>query len=121
VEVNLIEFTNDWVAAEYEMGGLIHRCWIPRSLVNTARKGAARIPEAVIHAGLEYSDVDLVEALGPELPAISTKHLQDRLRRAGLWTREDYTKGSKIITGIVQKLRGADVATVVDAAVTGGK
>lgn len=121
MDVNLIEFTDEWVAAQYEENGLLHRRWVPRSLVSTATKGPARIPRAVILAGLEFSDVDLVEALGPELPAIDTAVLQDRLRRDGLWTKDDYAKGSRIIAGIVQRMRGADVATVINAAITGGK
>lgn len=122
MDVTLIEFTDDWVVAEYtDSDGLIQRRWIPRTLVHTVSKGPARVPRAVMLAGLEYSDVDLVEALGPELPAIDTKVLQDRMRRAGLWTRDDYAKGSRIIAGITQRLRGTDVATVTNAALTGGK
>ena len=94
MDITLIEFTDEWVVAEYEEDGLVQRRWIPRTLVHTATKGPARVPRAVVNAGLDYSDVDLVEALGPELPAIDTAVLQDRMRREGLWTKGDYAKGS---------------------------
>ena len=116
--VSIVEFQREWVIVEYEKNGFIQRKYIPRAFVHTATKGEARISDVVVRAGLEYADVDLPAVLGAELPAIQTDVLQDQLRRSGVWTREDYKKKSRVVVGVVQRLRGADVATITSAVMT---
>lgn len=117
--VNCIEFYRDWVVVEYEDSGLIQRRILPRLVVETNSKGATRVPDEVVSQGLEYSNVDLPGAMGLTLPALSIVALQDKLRRHGLWRKQDYKTKSSVIAGVLASTRGLDLATVTNAAFKG--
>lgn len=110
---SVVEFTDD--------DGYIQRRVIPQGLFAISRKGPVAIPDEVVMLGLEYSNVDLVSTLGEELPHVRVRDLEDRLRRAGLWTRQDYVDKPGVVSGVWQGVRGADTTTILNAAMRGVK
>jgi len=116
MDVNCVDFYDNWVTVEYEDCGLIQRRLLPRLLVDTNRKGVTRVPDEVVRQGLEYSDVDLPAALGETLPAVAVLALQDQLRRLGMWRKQDYKTKSSVVAGVLARMRGLDLATVTNAA-----
>jgi hypothetical protein len=116
--VNVVEIGSLWAIVQYEEAGFIQRKSIPRSLLSMSSKGEARLPKQVVNASPDYSDVDLIAGLGKELPPIRVDVLQDALRRVGVWTRQDYRTKPQVVAGVIARLRGLDVATVSNAALT---
>ncbi len=128
-EATVVEVRPKWVLVEYEKPmpdgtpGKIYlqRKLVPWELFPVAVKGPTRIRADVVARGIEYSNVDLVAVLGEELPAIKVRDLEDALRRDGLWVRDDYRRQTQIVAGTLQRLRGLDVGSIVNAALSGPK
>jgi hypothetical protein len=117
-EIKIIAITAEWVTVEYEEDGYLERKLVPWRAFPVSVKGAARISAEVLAMGMDYSNVYLEDRLGDELPPIRVRDLQDALRRAGLWQREDYRDNPRIVAGIVQRLRGTDAARIINAALS---
>ena len=119
VEVHVIEILPGHSLVEYEDdAGYVQRRLIPQGLCRIVARGPATLSAEILSLGMEYSNVDLVQVLGEELPSIRVRDLEDHLRRAGLWTQQDYQEKTSIVNGVWQKLRGVDVTTIVNAALT---
>lgn len=104
---------------EYTVQGEIHRRIFPRAIFPNAIFKAGdivSINENKLHYGIEYSDVDLVDSLGKELPAINVRVLEQELRKVGVWTRRDYLQNSELVAGVVAKMRNLDVFAIIKAA-----
>ncbi len=104
---------------EYTVQGEIHRRIFPRAIFPNAIFKAGdivSINENKLHYGIEYSDVDLVDSLGKELPAIKIRVLEQELRKVGVWTRSDYLQNSELVAGVVAKMRSLDVFAIIKAA-----
>lgn len=122
MNVNVIEILPQYSVVEFtDELGFIQRRILPQGLHPLSTRGPATISEEVLWMGLEYSNVDLVSVLGEVLPAIRVRDLEDRLRRAGLWTQQDYQTHSDVVNGVWQKTRGVDVTRIVNAALSGLK
>lgn len=119
MDITVIVVESKYTVVEFSDGhGHIQRRKIPHSLHPLYIRGPATLDDDIVYMGLEYSNVDLVSTLGSELPAILVSDLEDALRRAGLWTQQDYRSNPGIIAGVLQKLRKADVTSVLNAAHT---
>lgn len=117
MQVTVVEVLPDHSIIEYEdADGYIQRRIIHQGLMRIIKKGPANLPDDVLSLGMEYSNVDLVQALGEELPPIRVQELQDRLRRAGLWTQKDYEANLSAVNGVWQRLRGVDATLISNAA-----
>lgn len=117
ITVNVIDVYPDHSLIEFEdQYGFIQRRLIPQGLQQIVKRGPAILPDDVVALGLEYSNVDLIAVLGEELPPIRVRDLEDQLRRAGLWTQQDYKDKSNAISGVWQRIRGMDVTTIANAA-----
>ena len=122
--VQVMEVRPNWVLVQYETElseGIpdkkyIQRKWIPWAVFPASRKGATRISRKTLRKGMEYSNVALEIGLGESLPAILTCDITDALRRANLWTQEDYRKNPRKVAGVLQRLRKADATRVLNAA-----
>src|SRR3990167_2883557 len=98
MNVTIIEILPDRSTIEYvDNDGYVQRRVIPQGLFTLTRKGPVNLPDEVIWLGMEYSNVDLTSVLGEELPAIRVRDLEDQLRRAGLWTQQDYQRKPGIV------------------------
>jgi hypothetical protein len=108
----LVEFEDD--------NGYIQRKYISRELLPSSKKEPTLIGITFLNTGIEYSDVDLVAALGDNIENIQTIQLQDALRRAGVWRRMDYENKPKIVSKVVREVRHPsklpDVTTILNAA-----
>lgn len=117
MQVQVIEVQTSYVVVEYEdRDGMLQRRTVPQGLVNLYRRGPASIADEIMTVSMDYATVDLVTALGDIIPAIQVRHLQDQLRRAGLWTRTDYQDNVQVVNGVWQRLRGVDVTRILNAA-----
>ena len=117
MNVTVIDVYPGHSLVEYEdADGFLQRRSIPQELRHITTRGPASMPDEIVAMGLEHSNVDLVAALGDELPPIRVRDLEDKLRRAGLWTQQDYQEKSNAISGVWQRLRGVDVTTIMNAA-----
>lgn len=117
MNVTVIDVYPNHSLIEYEdENNYICRKILPQELRHVTTRGPASMPDEIVAMGLEYSNVDLVAALGDELPPIRVRDLEDKLRRAGLWTQQDYQEKSNAISGVWQRLRGVDVTTIMNAA-----
>jgi hypothetical protein len=113
----VIAFHDEWILVEFTDEEGLQRKFLPRAMVKHVNiKGPATFEASVLQYSLEYSDVDLTEALGEQLPPISVRELQSELRRRGLWTRADYQKHLGIVTAVITQLRGYDVSLIMNAA-----
>ena len=122
MNVTIIEILPDRSTIEYvDNDGYVQRRVIPQGLFTLTRKGPVNLPDEVIWLGMEYSNVDLTSVLGEELPAIRVRDLEDQLRRAGLWTQQDYQRKPGIVNGVWQRNRGVDTTIILNAAVRGVK
>ena len=104
---------------EYTFQGEIHRKIFPRAIFpNDIFKAGdtVNITENKLHYGIEFSDIDLADSLGKELPAINIRVLEQELRKVGVWTRSDYLQDSELVAGVVAKMRGLDVFAIIKAA-----
>lgn len=102
--VEVVSFLDDWILVEYEDEDGLQRKFVPRALVEDIfKKGPALLSEDLLNYSMEYSNVDLVDALGEELPLISVRKLQDQFRRAGLWTRADYQNNLDKVAAIFRR------------------
>lgn len=119
IEGTVIEITPEWLLVEYSQDDQLQRKYVPRALVdNVHTKGPVSFDEYLLQMGIEYSNVDLVAALGDQLPPISVRELQNALRQAGVWTRADYQAQSGIrkVSHLLQQLRGYDASLILNAA-----
>lgn len=122
--IEVIEVIPNWILVQYETEldegkpekKYIQRKLIPWAAFPVARKGATRIPRLTLEKGMEYSNVALEIGLGESLPAILTCDITDTLRRAGIWTQEDYRKNPRKVAGVLQRLRRVDATKVLNAA-----
>lgn len=119
VIVSLVDISDKWVVLQYEDDeGFIQRKSIPRKVCNIVTREPATISDDVLNIGVEYSDVDLPLNLGDMLGVIRVRQLQDELRRAGIWRKEDYRTKPKVVFGVWQKLLGVDVTTILNASLS---
>jgi len=122
IDVLIINVLKEWVLVEYDDdNGHVQRKLIPWSVFPHSKKGSGRIQARLLSMGIEYSNVDLPSRLGDELPTIRVCDLQDALRREGLWSQEDYRSNPQKVSGVLQRLRGADTASIIKAASLGPK
>lgn len=116
MRVKVIEIKPFWTTIEFEEDGFLQRRQLPTALCDIKKRGPIDLPSRFIEMGTLYGEVDLVALLGEELPVIRVVELQDRLRRLGLWTRQDYEKNPQVVRSVLQRLLGASVASIVKAA-----
>lgn len=118
MRVDVISIQDYTVLVQYEdASNRLQRCYLHRELLPTTIKGQpATVPDEFIQLGIPASDVDLVAALGETLPVIQVRDLQDQLRRAGLWVREDYQTNPKIVQGVLARMLKIDASTILNAA-----
>jgi len=116
MNVRVVEIIENWVIIEYTQEGMLQRRSVPRSLSPTTMKGPANFSAELVFSGMEYSNVDLIEALGETFQTISVSTLQNTLRQEGLWTAADYKKHPDIVRGVVQRLVGVSVTKILNAA-----
>lgn len=100
---------------------LLVRKVIPRVLLPDIHlKGPANLPNGILQQGMEYSNIDLELFLGKFVQTVRIRDLEQALRRAGLWTREDYRSNPEVVERTVKTMRGTvrelDTATVLNAA-----
>jgi hypothetical protein len=106
---------------EYELDGKLHRKLIPQAVLSVdVQRVPVNVPDYIPNYGIEYSDVDLEAALGEEKGNVRISDLEQALRRAGIWTQEDYRAKAKEVDRIVKSMRGQDyrldTTTVLNAA-----
>lgn len=87
--------------------GTVHRAAVPKKEV---KKGYI-LPD-ILKMAIPLNGVDLVEELETDTLTISVKDLQNNLRLAGLFTPQDYLERPEVISGVLQRLYGLDVATI---------
>lgn len=118
IEVKIIDITQFTVLVEYEDASKrLQRVYLHRELVPTTIKGQpALVHNDYLKQAIPASTVELSLTLGDSLPTIQVRDLQDQLRRAGLWTREDYQKYPKVVHSVVSRIIGIDTTTVLNAA-----
>lgn len=117
MDVQVIEVQASYAVVEYEDHlGLIQRRMVPQGLMGLFTRGPATVPDEFIGVSMDYSNVDLVATLGDVIPAIQVRDLQDKLRRAGLWTQKDYLERSEAVNGVWQRVRGVDATRILNAA-----
>lgn len=113
-------FKGNLAAVEYaDQQGMLQRKWIPRQFLDTSKKGPATLSEDVLIYGIEYSTVHLTELLGEYVGLTSIATLQNELRKAGLWLREDYRQNPQLVDIVVRRMRlgrELDTTTVLNAA-----
>lgn len=118
ISVTVIGIQEYTVLVQYEDASKhLQRIYLHRELLPTSLTGRpALVHEEYIKLGISASDVDLVATLGETLPTIQVRDLQDQLRRKGLWTREDYQKRPEVVQGVLVRMYGADVTSILNAA-----
>jgi hypothetical protein len=87
--------------------GIVHRGAVPKKEV---KKGY--VSSDILKMAIPLDGVDLVEKLETDTLTISIKNLQNGLRSAGLFTPQDYLGNPEVISGVLQRLYGLDVATI---------
>jgi hypothetical protein len=119
-DIEIIHVLPGWVLVQYEDERQhLQRKYIPWSVFPVSRKGPNRIGPDVLDMGMEASDVDLVSRLGESFTVVSTRDLQDALRRAGLWMREDYRRNPQMVASVLRRYQSMDATTIVNAAMRG--
>lgn len=118
IQVKVIDITQFTVLVEYEDASKhLQRIYLHRELLPTNIKGQpALVHEEYMKLGIPASTVDLTLTLGESLSIIQVRELQDQLRRAGLWSREDYRKNPKIVQSVLSRIVNIDTTTVLNAA-----
>jgi len=117
MNITVVDVFPSYTVVEYnDHDGLVQRRMVPQGLHGLHKRGPASVPDEVVAMSMEYSTVDLVAVLGNEFPAIRVRDLQDQLRRAGLWTQKDYLEHPDAISGVWQRMRGADTTLILNAA-----
>ncbi|MHA2136334.1 MAG: hypothetical protein ACW99J_20945, partial [Candidatus Thorarchaeota archaeon] len=117
MQVKVIDVYPNESIVEYEDADkYIQRRVIPQGLYKIVSRGPATISDNIVNMGIEYSNVDLTQILGEMLPPIRVRDLEDKLRRAGLWTQQDYKENAGAVSGVWQRMRGMDVSTIINAA-----
>lgn len=121
MQVLIIDIQDYTVLVQYEDASKhLQRCFIHRELLPVHIKGQpAEVPEEFVAMGIPYSNVDLVSALDETSINIQVRELENQLRRAGLWTREDYQKNPKVVQSVLQRIINIDATTVLNAAARG--
>lgn len=117
IDVTRVSTNGQAATIQYERNGRLHRAIVPATAIK-----AGQVSEAVLSAAVDLPGFDL-SGLGDVL-TIDREVLEEALHQAGLWTTEDLLANPKLIFGILQRLYGASVATVQNAAYTaqyGGK
>lgn len=121
IKATVVDITEFTVLIEFEDASKhlqryhIHRELLPVSL----KHQPVTVPEEFVTLGIPASNVDLVMSLGETLPTIQVRNLQDQLRRAGLWTREDYQNNPKIVQTVLAKMLRIEASVVLNAAARG--
>lgn len=87
--------------------GTVHRAAVPKKEV---KKGY--VSDDILEMAIPLDGINLVEELETETLTISILDLQNSLRSTGLFTPQDYLASPEIISGVLQKLYGLDVATI---------
>lgn len=124
MEITIIKFKQNMAITEYtDQQGMLQRKYIPRQFLNTSKRGPATLSEDALNFGIEYSTVHLVEALGTHVGTTPIATLQNELRKAGLWLREDYQMNPQLVDVVVRRVRKGrelDTTAVLNAAFYGG-
>lgn len=90
-----------------DASGIVHRAAVPKKEVIRGH-----VPSDILDLAIPLDGVDLVESLETDTLTISVMDLQNRLRSAGVFTPQDYLEHPEVISGVLQKLYGLDVATI---------
>ncbi len=90
-----------------DQSGIVHRAAVPKKEV---RKGY--ISENILEMAIPLDGVNLIEELETDKLTINVIDLQNNLRAAGLFTPQDYLESPEIISGVLQRLYGLDVAAI---------
>ncbi len=113
MQVKVISIEPFWTTVEYEEDGLLQRKQLPTAFCGIKKRGPIDLPSNFVEMGTSYGGVDLVAVL--ELPTIRVADLQDALRRKGLWTRQDYEKSPQMVRGVLKRLLGFSIASIMKA------
>lgn len=117
MKVKIVDIFEFYVLIEYEDNKLIQKKLIPREYyADSVKNITVEFSRSVISKGMEFSDVDLEVVLGEEYMGIQVAKIQDSLRRAGLWKREDYRRKPKTVGTVCRQFPGLDATTVLNAA-----
>lgn len=118
MNVKAVEFAKYTVLIEYEMDNKIERCYLPREIINTSKRGWIQIPKYYLNYGIPFSDVDLISSLGSIYKNIQVNELEQVLRKAGFWRREDYRQRIGDIQTILQvnNIKNIDSTLIVNSA-----
>lgn len=118
IQVKVIDIYPYTVLVEYEDASQhLQRIYLHRELLPTNIKGQpALVHEDYLQLGIPAAVVDLTLTLGDTLSIIQVRDLQEQLRRAGLWTREDYQKHPKTVQNVLSRMIGVDTTTILNAA-----
>lgn len=87
--------------------GTVRRAVVPKSEVVLGH-----VSSKILEMSIPLDGVDLVSELETDTLSISVKDLQNKLRSAGVYTPQDYLEKPEVISGVLQKLYGLDVATI---------
>jgi hypothetical protein len=118
IQVKVIDIFEYTVLVEYEDASKhLQRCFLHRELLPTNIKGQpALVHEEYMKLGIPASTVDLTLSLGETLSIIQVRELQDQMRRAGLWVREDYARFPKTVQLVLSRMSSVDATTILNAA-----
>ena len=106
----IIDFEQYVVLIQYEKKGSIERCYLPRTFVDTSKKGTRiRFTEK---NSLPYPVVELT--LG-DLDKTTIQAVEQRFRRTGLWTAEDYRRNYRVVAKVAKEF-GLDPTLILNAA-----
>ncbi len=90
-----------------DKSGIVRRGAVPKKEV---KKGY--ISDDILKMAIPLDGVNLIEELETDKLTIDVKDLQNNLRSAGLFTPQDYLGNPEVISGVLQRLYGLDVATI---------
>lgn len=106
------------ILVQFEYEGKLDRRYIGRAVYDTTVKNQwIELPEKVLLAGIPYTTVDW-DRLGQELNT-DISPLEQAMRKAGLWTSEDYRLHPETVKKVLQEspFRGrVDATTVLNLA-----
>ena len=107
IDVKIAERQGAACVVEYTgEDGLLHRAIVPKAAIRDGK-----VNETELAYGVPQDGVDLLAFL-PDMLTLPAWMLQNELRRAGVWTRADYLSKPAVIAGVLQRLYGADVASL---------
>lgn len=125
INAKVVEISDLYLIIEYENNGFLEKRYLPRIVFpNLSHKGLLELTQFDLILTIPYTNVDLLHTLGDFHNSISIAELQDALRRAGLWLRDDYKSKPDVVAKVVRTMRGSDktldATTVINAALSYG-